>query len=243
MLKRWIEITTSTKTWLVDTEFLLSDYECQWGTGCKGINPNRPDLGCCANGAYLTDSDVELLKDKVPQLKDSEWQHKTDDYLTKSKYKTRLGIKRWDGQLKTSVQNDDDEVSGCVFANDPDFQGGMGCALHIAAVNRGEDFIEWKPEICWQMPLYIEEIEELEVNILRMFHWGESDYPWFCERDREMWVGKNPVYQSMSKELKKMLDNEDPEFYDILKDVLDKAHSQGVKASSRPVPVTLTSKF
>ena len=241
MLKRWIEIQTTTKTWLVDMEFLLSNYQCHWGSGCKGINPDRPDLGCCANGAYLTEGDVELLADKVPQLTDQEWQRKGTKYLHEVKEKNRFGINRPTGDFKTALQNPNDEVSGCVFANDTDFVGGGGCALHIAAMNRGENFLDWKPEICWQMPLYVEEIEEVDAWVLRMFHWAEEDYPWFCEHDEMMWVGDNPVYQSMSAELKKLLDTEDTEVYPIVKELCDNAFAQGVKTAN-PVQVSLTSK-
>ena len=41
----------------------------------------------------------------------------------------------------------------CIFLNRPGFHSGPGCALHLAALNRGERPLDWKPEVCWQLPL------------------------------------------------------------------------------------------
>lgn len=44
----------------------------------------------------------------------------------------------------------------CIFLNRPGFDGGAGCALHLAAVDEGEQPIDWKPSVCWQLPLKVE---------------------------------------------------------------------------------------
>ena len=245
MLKRWIEARTSTNTWLLDMEFLLSNYECQWGSGCKGINPQRPDLGCCANGAYMTEQDVELLEKRVPML--TKWQRPElkDRWKEKVHEKNRFGIKKREYETKTAIQDPKDSVSGCVFANDVGYKDGAGCALHIEALSRGESPIDWKPSICWEMPLVIEEVEELDAKIVHMYHWTVEDYPWFCSHDEISWVSDKPVYQTMAKELEAMLKQwDDPEAYELIKNVCDQAFEQsaqwrGVKKFTRPVPVTL----
>lgn len=223
-------------------EFLLSNYECQWGRGCKGINPNRPDLGCCANGAYLNDKDVELLKKRVPQLDSETWQRHGSKFIHSvpdgSKWKF------WKRAKKTAIVDRKDSVSGCVFANDPDFAGGAGCTLHIAAMKQGENPIDWKPMICWQMPLFVEEVDEINTNIVRMFHWSKNDYPWFCAHDEISWIAEKPVYQTMAAELKAMLDDYDESLYEIVVKICDASFKQsaqwrGEKPFIRPVPVSL----
>ncbi|MCI4361418.1 MAG: hypothetical protein L3J91_06900, partial [Thermoplasmata archaeon] len=41
----------------------------------------------------------------------------------------------------------------CIFLNRPGFPGGAGCALHRAALEQGERPLDWKPDVCWQLPL------------------------------------------------------------------------------------------
>lgn len=244
MLKRWIEFPTAKNRFLLDMEFLLSSYECKWGNGCKGINTSRPDLGCCANGAYLTDEDYELLNRRVPLLTSDEWQHMTPDFIEVVKER-KFGLNRKSGERKTAIQNPSDWLSGCVFANDADYEGGAGCALHIAAMNRGENFIDWKPEICWQMPLIASFVDEMETWLIHMFHWELGvDHEWFCEHDEFMWVAERPLYQTMSAELKRTLDDIDVDAYPIAKEICDQAFRQsaqwrGEKPLVKPVPVTL----
>ena len=44
----------------------------------------------------------------------------------------------------------------CIFHNRVDHPGGAGCALHVAALRRGENPMDWKPRICWQVPLFFD---------------------------------------------------------------------------------------
>ena len=44
----------------------------------------------------------------------------------------------------------------CIFLNRPGFEGGAGCALHIAALEAGERPMDWKPSVCWQVPIRLE---------------------------------------------------------------------------------------
>ena len=40
----------------------------------------------------------------------------------------------------------------CIFLNRPGFPGGAGCGLHRAALEAGERPLDWKPDVCWQLP-------------------------------------------------------------------------------------------
>ena len=239
MLKRWIEVRTPKSAWLIDMDFMLSSYECSWGTSCKGINPSAPDLGCCANGAYLDEKDIALLEKRVPQLTPENWQNYGADYLEKVVERNKFGIPK-DKQFKTALVDPKDSVSGCVFANREGFGGGKGCALHIGAMQAGEDFIDWKPSICWQMPLLADYSEELDMNILRMFNWTTEDYPWFCGHDEVSWVAEKPLFRTMERELKALICDIDESAYLLILGLCETAYSQGKKKPEKKrIPVTI----
>ena len=44
----------------------------------------------------------------------------------------------------------------CIFLNRPGFVGGAGCALHLAAIDAGESPVDWKPSVCWQLPIKVD---------------------------------------------------------------------------------------
>lgn len=236
MLKRWIELHTNKTAWLIDIEFLLSNYVCTWGSGCKGINTKSPDLGCCANGAYMTNADVALMKRRVPELNPQNWQNYTENWMISE-------INEDDGELdyKTAVANPDDDISGCVFANRPGFAAGTGCALHAEALRRGENPMDWKPEICWHMPLEVDFQESANLHILRQYHWAEGIYDWFCAHDDANWCGENPIYQTMAPELERLVGlYGDETAYPQIKALLDEIWRQNHKQPTKKrIPVTV----
>ena len=239
MLKRWIELRTQKSTWMLDMDFLLSSYECMWGRGCKGIDTKSADLGCCANGAYLEDSDIELLKTVVPMLTPENWQNHGSEYMQKVKERNKFGITT-QTDYKTALVDPNNATSGCIFANREGFSGGTGCALHIASLSRGENPIDGKPNICWQMPLLVDYSEELDANILRMFHWTKEEYDWFCGHDEIAWVSENPLFQTMEKELEKLIGSYDTEAWARIKELCESAHKQGKKkVEKKRIPVTI----
>ena len=58
-----------------------------------------------------------------------------------------------DGEPTTITRLVDD---ACIFLNRPGFAGGVGCSLHLAALEAGERPLDWKPDVCWQLPLRLE---------------------------------------------------------------------------------------
>ena len=44
----------------------------------------------------------------------------------------------------------------CIFLNRPGFEGGEGCALHLAALRADESPTLWKPSVCWQLPIKVD---------------------------------------------------------------------------------------
>ncbi len=85
----------------------------------------------------------------------------------------------------------------CIFLNRPDHPNGAGCAFHQAAVSRGESYLDWKPEVCWQVPMrldYHRDDNDHLTYILREWKrrdWGEggADFHWWCTEDPLAFVG------------------------------------------------------
>ena len=107
-----------------------------------------------------------------------------------------------DGATKTRVVN-----GACIFLNEPDFAGGAGCALHIAALEAGERYIDWKPDVCWQLPLRLEHHTDdngYVTSTLREWKrrdWGEGgdEFHWWCTESDDAFVGGVPAYHYLPR--------------------------------------------
>lgn len=198
----WISFDLDGETYTFDVTWLTSNWQCIYGNGCMGID-EEPDvageIGCCLHGAHFADKDDrKRVAEAAMRLRDDEWQFKAEA--------ERLGgpIVKDHGDWVTR------RVDGaCIFQNRPGFEGGTGCAFHGAAISRGENFIDWKPEVCWQVPIRLDfhiDDNEHETNILREWKrrdWGEGgdDFHWWCTEDQRAFVGAEPVYVSSRAEI------------------------------------------
>jgi hypothetical protein len=89
----------------------------------------------------------------------------------------------------------------------------MGCAFHIAALESGERPMDWKPDVCWQVPLRLEEFTEDDGHVVSFVRewkrrdWGEggADFHWWCTDDSKAFVGDHPVYKSLKEELVELI--------------------------------------
>ena len=207
-LHEWLSFSDPDKdqTWLVDATFLQSNWECIYGNGCKGVlddDATKLQQGCCSYGAHFIDKkDLASVRKSVKRLKPEHWQNHAKGangrWLTKER----------DGSDVTRRVN-----GACIFHNDPEFSGGMGCAFHIAALEVGERPMDWKPDVCWQVPLRLEEYTEDDGHVVSFVRewkrrdWGEGghDFHWWCTDDPAAFVGKRPVYQYLADELKELV--------------------------------------
>jgi hypothetical protein len=194
------------RTWVFDVTFLLSSWECIFGRGCQGVLTGpAPELvqGCCSYGAHFTEeADVERVLDKAMQLTDEDWQFRAK------------GMRK-DGTVNvTKLDKDGDTVTrlvddACIFLTRPGFAGGPGCALHQAAMRRGERPLDWKPDVCWQLPLRREERDDGDGHVTTTVRqwdrpdWGDggAEFHWWCTESKRAFVGVEPVYRSMRDEL------------------------------------------
>jgi hypothetical protein len=198
----WISFDLEGETYTFDVTWLTSSWTCIYGSGCLGIEEEptvNSDLGCCVHGAHFSDkADRKRVAKKAAELRADEWQ-----YRAKAK---KLGgaIRQEDGAWVTRTID-----GACIFLNRDGFPGGTGCAFHTAAVTRGENFMDWKPEVCWQVPLrldYHTDENGHETSILREWKrrdWGEggADFHWWCTEDPRAFVGAEPVYRSSRDEI------------------------------------------
>ena len=198
--RAWVEFpdpANAEQLFRCDLTWLTSRWTCIYGNGCQGIDRRKPDMGCCVLGAHFSDKDDERrTKQWAERLTPAAWQfHKTG---TGPK-----GVveKDEEGARKTRV------VKGaCVFLNRSGFAGGEGCALHLEALRRGEDYVTSKPDVCWQLPVRrTYEWRELPDATQRLIisigeydrrGWGEGghDLDWYCSGNTEAHVAPDPVY-------------------------------------------------
>ncbi|MEZ5279846.1 MAG: hypothetical protein R2770_05190 [Acidimicrobiales bacterium] len=160
-MSEFVEFTHDGTTWRADTDFMVSRWHCIWGRGCPGIEDTAdPDamLGCCSVGAQMADQDeameISALAALIPRHL---FQHADHEVF------------RDDQRTLTAIVD-----GACVFLNRPGFAGGAGCALHLAAVDAGESPVDWKPAVCWQLPLRVEVSPDESTVVLR--RWRRDDW-------------------------------------------------------------------
>ncbi|MGQ0848318.1 MAG: hypothetical protein ACT4OP_04255 [Actinomycetota bacterium] len=200
------------KTWMFDATFLRSSWMCIFGRGCLGIYTTpTPELqqGCCSMGAWFTDEqDVARVEAHAQRLDDTNWQ-----------FRKKAGERVWRkrGEETTSRLVDD----ACIFLNRPGFAAGAGCALHLGALQAGERPLDWKPNVCWQLPLRLEEESDgaghttATVREWKRRDWGDGgdEFSWWCTDSPLAFVGGEPVYRALREELTEMIG---PKVYKLL---------------------------
>jgi hypothetical protein len=98
---------------------------------------------------------------------------------------------------------------GCIFLNRPGFVGGAGCALHLAAIDAGESPIDWKPSVCWQLPIKVDwEAGADGTEVATVRRWTRRDWgaegetmAWCCTEGSLAYVGEHQVIDSLGAEL------------------------------------------
>jgi len=199
----WVsfEDPSEARTWVFDVTFLLSRWSCIFGSGCQGVLTGpAEDLvqGCCSYGAHLVDDqDEAAVLAAADHLTADQWQHRA---------KGRRGGLVVSDEAGARVTR---QVDGaCIFLNRPGFARGPGCALHVGALDNAERPLDWKPDVCWQLPLRREDevVGDHVVSTVRQWdraHWGEggAEFHWWCTDAPDAFVGSVPVYVSLRDEL------------------------------------------
>jgi hypothetical protein len=194
------EVDAGDTIWRFDRRFLASNWTCIWGRGCQGIGPERAEhlgLGCCSMGAELDGIDeARNVSALAATLSPTVFQHHAQA--------AEGGLFSDDTFTNTRVVD-----GACIFLNRPEFAGGAGCALHLGAIAAGESPIDWKPSVCWQLPIKVDwEMREDHVEVATVRGWQRRDWgdhgltmAWCCTEEREAYIGRQPVVDSMGEEL------------------------------------------
>lgn len=203
--RQWVEFadpSDSEQLIKADLTWLTSRWNCTFGQGCKGIDKNYPDNGCCVHGAHFSEKkDEKRVKRWVDKLDPAKWQ-----------FAEVAAKKGWteteDGARKTRTVD-----GACLFHNRKDSGFEFGCVLHHLAREEGVSFVETKPEVCWQLPMrrdyenreYEDDSSKLVVILTeydrRMWGEGGHDFDWYCSGNTEAHNGKDPVYIYAKDEL------------------------------------------
>lgn len=202
-----------------DLTWLTSNWNCIFGSGCKGIDKELPDHGCCSDGAYYNGSEDEKRVIKAAhRLPEDMWQNYRLARKGKSLKISEVGL---DKERKTRKVN-----RTCIFFNEKSFsENYFGCALHHLADKEKVHYLETKPDICWQLPLRrsweMREVGDNKYSVVVIGEytreaWGEggADLDWYCTSNTEAHNAPNPVYLNNRAELIALM-NEPA--YEILK--------------------------
>jgi hypothetical protein len=205
----FIEISSGATHWRLDRSFLTSNWTCIWGRGCLGILPQAAaelGHGCCSIGADLDgEEEAHLISALAATLEPSRFQfHATA---------TASGVFEDSTRSRTRVVD-----GACIFLNRTDFEGGAGCALHLAALDLDESPVGLKPSVCWQLPIKVDwEQGENGTEVATVRGWSRGDWgaegesmAWCCTEGSEAYVGDRPVVESLSEELEEIVG---PEVY------------------------------
>jgi hypothetical protein len=217
------EIDSGATVWRFDRAFLLSSWTCIWGKGCLGIHSEPAEElgeGCCSVGAELGDEDEARMIDALAAtLPPDRFEHHAA---------ARAG-----GVFNDDTHTNTRVIDGaCIFLNRPGFAGGAGCALHLAAIDSEESPTEWKPSVCWQLPIKVDwepRADGTELATVRPWtraDWGDDGetMAWCCTEGERAYVGDRPVIDSLAEELEAIVG---PEVYVELRSRLQARQRSG----------------
>ena len=216
--REWVEFVDpndSDQVIRADLTWLLSRWTCVFGGACHGIIRGRAADGCCSHGAFFTDTDDEKrVRAAAKKLTPQTWQHYRRGF---KQYTEMDSIDGKNPARRTALQSPE---GPCVFLNDADFPGGGGCALHAQALRDGVHPLEYKPDVCWQLPIRRDQEwtkrpdgTKVLVTMLTEFDrrgWGSGghDLDWWCTSSPEAHVGTRLLYQEYEPELVALIGKE-----------------------------------
>ncbi len=216
--REWVSFEHGGDTYLFDASFLTSNWTCIFGRGCKGVlDHDATELGhgCCTHGAHFADKgDRARVRRYEQRLTDEQWE------LRAEAERSGGAVEQVEGGWATRTHD-----GACIFLNRAGFARGAGCALHVGALDAGESFVDWKPEVCWQLPLRLSHhTDELEHTTYTLREWkrrdwgeGGEDFHWWCTESGEAFVGTESVVVAQRDEIVALVGDE---VYELLLDQL-----------------------
>ena len=211
----WISfLDDAGESWLFDLSYFRSNWNCIFGSGCAGIEetPNvAAHRGCCSYGAHFADDeDLVRVMEVAAVLPSDLWElngHRPQMEGTKADLNALV-------DSLTTLDDDGDRVTrivdgACVFQNRPGYSTGPGCAIHFAAEAAELNPLEWKPEVCWQLPIRVEhhlDDNDHATHLVRQWtraDWGEAgeDLGWWCSEAEEAYSGTTSAARYLYAEI------------------------------------------
>ncbi|MEO6570931.1 MAG: hypothetical protein ABIO83_05235 [Ilumatobacteraceae bacterium] len=218
------------RTWVFDATYLRSNHRCIYGEGCQGVlDAPAAELmqGCCSYGAhFVDDDDVQNVVRAFVRVEPRQMQFHAKAVKGGFLRPGDAADATDDGAVAPTVTRLVDDA--CIFLNRPGFEGGVGCALHIAATEVGERPLDWKPNVCWQVPIRLEHSTDDNGHVTSRLRewkrrdWGEGgdDFHWWCTEAPEAFSGAEPVYVSSRDEIIELVG---PVVYDLMVEQLERA--------------------
>ena len=215
------EIVDGATVWRFETAFLRSRWTCIWGRGCLGILDEPAEhlgQGCCSVGAELDGPGEAMnIAALAATIDPARFQHHAEA--------AEGGLFADETRMSTRIVD-----GACIFLNRPDFAGDAGCALHLEALDAGEAPVDWKPSVCWQLPVKVDwEPGEGDTEVATVRRWARRDWgaegeamAWCCTEGDRAYVGDAPVAESLGPELEAIVG---PAVYEELRRRLDGAGS------------------
>ncbi len=248
-IREWISLVDAEgETWLFDLSFFASNWNCIYGNGCAGIEEEAnvgAKRGCCSYGAhFVDDADLSRVIDIAAALPADIWEnHDLRPTASASRAETFDVLV----DALTDVDDDGDRITkvvngACVFLNSDNHGTGAGCAFHYAAAQSGVEPLEWKPEVCWQLPIRIEhhlDDHDHSTHFVRQWtraDWGEAgqDLAWWCSEAAEAFTGTENVARYLHAEVAALCS---VEIADQLVSHIDARNAAGPPAIPVPMPV------
>ncbi len=215
----YVEIVRSDTVWRFERAFLESNWSCLFGRGCKGIlerDATELNQGCCSLGAHFGDgpagqAEAMNVDAYASMLTPTQFQyHEVANRVSDDVDGSGDGANGIFGDRERTHTRVVD--GACIFLNRPGFAGGEGCALHIAALASDESPTEWKPSVCWQLPLRVDWQEiDADTELATVRRWTRADWgdhgrtmAWCCTERAdggEAYAGDEQVIDSMADSL------------------------------------------
>lgn len=222
--------------------FLLSNWSCIYGRGCAGMfgdhEPNyNDDAGCCVDSFYFSGKeDFEHVEKMMGQLTDEDWDKELRANVEKHGWYRKFKDAEYeDGSIDINGKGRVLE-GACVFANrNGGSSGKPGCAFHHMGERTGQDHTDVMPEVCWALPIRFVEVEtdvwELGPWDISQWHMDDSEFNdfrytarWWCMDTPDAFIGTNPVYKSLEKEIRKFIGDRP---YELLVEALEARIASG----------------
>ena len=161
-----------------------------------------PELeqGCCSYGAHFTD--------KADRKRVGRYAEQLDRRASGSSRPRPTSSAARSTRTRTASGSPTSSTTPASSSTAPTSPAGPAAPCTRRRVARDERFIDWKPDVCWQLPAapratQVDDNEHV-TNVLREWKrrdWGEGgfEFHWWCTDAPEAFVGHRPVYEEHAR--------------------------------------------